>query len=61
VTHGTRQGVITVLSLPQVCEVCGGKGTVLISAPKASHSAVVPCLHHVWGLPIVHLPMRSEP
>lgn len=46
---------ITVASLPQSCEVCRGEQRVLIASPNGRHAGLVPCLHCVWGLPIVRV------
>lgn len=50
---------VTLARTPPACEVCGGKERVLIASPRASHSAVVPCLHCRWGLPIRRLLLRG--
>lgn len=55
-----RPRTIVLATLPKRCELCSGRERVLISSPGANHSAVVPCLHCVWQLPIAHLAMRAD-
>lgn len=54
----------TLLPLPQPCEVCGGSRRRVSLAGVDDHPrhwvAIVPCLACVWGIPVVHLPMRGD-
>lgn len=49
---------ITLLK-PVPCPVCGGRERVLIGSPRASHTAVVPCLACQWGLRILTAEVMS--
>ena len=59
---------ITLLSNPKVCAVCLGNLTMNITSPgnQGRHAGArrrgvsIPCPHCAWGLPVVHLPMRSD-
>jgi hypothetical protein len=64
------QRALTLLPLPQVCEVCDGRErmrVVFMRGHTAEHAGPdwrfgtqAPCFHCDWRIPVVHLPMRED-